>query len=290
MTKDTIPTIDISKLDSNAPSDVLVSRFAPYLNQHHRTLDIAHRHNFYHLVFFTQGSGSHTIDFTTFPLVPNQIYFMVPGQVHSWSFEGQIDGYVANFTDSLFQSFLLKGSYLENFSFFGGIAANGVINLGPELGSEVKVIFEKLIQRAHKGPLALDMIRVLLLEMFILIDQNTLSDKAQSIPHYNYTLLSNYQKLIERNYINLRLPKDYAELLFVTPNHLNALCKAHLGMQAGELIRNRIILEAKRLLINLTLSVSQIAYSLNFNDNSYFTKFFRKHTGLTPEEFRRKNS
>ena len=81
---------------------------------------------------------------------------------------------------------------------------------------------------------------------------------------------------------------EYAELLYITPNHLNALCKDHLGIPAGELIRNRIILEAKRLLINQDLSISEISYVLNFNDNSYFTKFFKKQVGVTPEEFRRK--
>ncbi|MCF0074929.1 helix-turn-helix transcriptional regulator [Dyadobacter sp. CY261] len=287
---DAIPTIDINRLFSSEQAEVLVRPFSEYLHQHHKTLDVAHRHNFYHLVFFLKGIGTHTIDFTTFNVFPNQIYFMVPGQVHSWSFQGDVDGYVVNFTESLFESFLLKGGYLENFSFFNGIAIDGVINLPGDLAREIETIFKKMLSKPQRGIFGLDMIRVLLLEMFMLIEQNTLFHKSQSIPHYNYTLLRNYQKLIEKNYLTLRLPKEYADLLFITPNHLNALCKAHLGIQAGELIRNRIILEARRLLVNLTLSVSQVGYSLNFNDNSYFTKFFRKHTGMTPEEFRRKNS
>ena len=77
-------------------------------------------------------------------------------------------------------------------------------------------------------------------------------------------------------------------MLFITPNHLNALCKEHWGMQAGEVIRNRIILEAKRLLVNQQTSISEIAYTLNFKDNSYFSKFFKKSVGITPEEFRKR--
>ena len=75
-------------------------------------------------------------------------------------------------------------------------------------------------------------------------------------------------------------------MLYITPNHLNACCKEVLGIPAGEVIRNRIVLEAKRLLVNLQLSISEIAYTLNFEDNSYFTKFFKKYAGVTPEEFR----
>jgi AraC-like DNA-binding protein len=62
-----------------------------------------------------------------------------------------------------------------------------------------------------------------------------------------------------------------------------------LGISAGELIRDRILLEAKRLLINLDLTISEIAYQLNFSDNSYFTKFFKKYTGQKPDEFRKSN-
>jgi AraC family transcriptional regulator, transcriptional activator of pobA len=105
---------------------------------------------------------------------------------------------------------------------------------------------------------------------------------------YNQTLLKNFKKLIDANFTRLKLPKDYADLLYITPNHLNAICKDLLGMQAGEVIRNRTLLEAKRLLTNPQLNIAGIAFELNFSDNSYFTKFFKKTEGITPEEFRKK--
>jgi AraC family transcriptional regulator, transcriptional activator of pobA len=94
--------------------------------------------------------------------------------------------------------------------------------------------------------------------------------------------------LIEKHFNELRLPKQYAALLFITANHLNALCKEMLGKTAGDLIRERIILEAKRLLTNADMTVTQIAYELNYKDNSYFNRFFKKETGLTPDDFRKK--
>lgn len=83
------------------------------------------------------------------------------------------------------------------------------------------------------------------------------------------------------------MPKEYAGLLFITPNHLNALCKASVGKSAGEMIRDRLLLEAKRMLANSAMSVSEIAYDLRFEDNAYFSRFFKKYTGHTPEEFRK---
>jgi AraC-like DNA-binding protein len=135
--------------------------------------------------------------------------------------------------------------------------------------------------------LGLDMVKALMLQIFFLIARLNTVDAPKSTANYNYTLLRNFQKLTNQRFADLKLPKDYAELLYITPNHLNAICKDILGTSAGEVIRNRVILEAKRLLINLNLSVTQIAYTLSFTDNSYFTKFFKKYTGLTPEDFRK---
>ena len=76
-------------------------------------------------------------------------------------------------------------------------------------------------------------------------------------------------------------------MLYITHNQLNAVCNNCLGRTAGELIREKIVLEAKRLLVNTDLSISEIADKLNFNDRSYFTKFFKKYTNVTPEEFKK---
>ncbi|GAB2972866.1 helix-turn-helix transcriptional regulator [Mucilaginibacter puniceus] len=288
--KTVIPIYDICTLSDRQKDDILISRFAPYLKSH-RNLHLAHKHSFYHLVFFTKGSGMQTIDFENFAVRPNQIYFMIPGQVHSWAFKGEIDGYIINFSTTFFQSFLLKANYLEDLPFFSGITKDAVIDIPEQLQDKVINLFEELIAENETiNPLGLDMVKSLMLQLFILVARLN-NDVAESVaPSYNYTLLRSFQKLIEKNYMHLRLPKQYAELLYITPNHLNALCNDVLGMPAGEVIRNRIILEAKRLLINNDITVSEIANHLNFADNSYFTKFFKKLEGVTPEEFRKKSN
>jgi len=284
-----IPRVDISTLSAYREDDILISRFAPYLAIH-PNLTAPHRHSFYHLLFFSEGGGKHTIDFNHFDVKPYQIYFMVPGQVHSWDFDGHVDGYVVNFSSSFFQSFLLKSEYLSSFSFFNGITLESVIDLQDSVQQPVLSLFEKLITESQQHTvLKDDMLRVLLLQIFIMIQQSISSNKQRSTPFQANPILTNFQKLIEKNYLEIRLPSEYAELLNITPNHLNALCKEHLGTQAGEVIRDRVVLEAKRLLVNLGLSVSEIAYKLNFNDNSYFTKFFKKEAGMSPEVFRRKS-
>jgi AraC family transcriptional activator of pobA len=281
------PVYDICALSDFRQDDILVSRFAPYL-EHHKNLYAAHRHTFYHVVFFTGGAGTHNIDFESFTVKPNQIYFMVPGQVHSWSFEGFTDGYIINFSDSFFQSFLLNAAYCENFSFFSGDVSKAVIDLPETLHPQIKNLFEDIIKEWESSAVqTTDLLRILMLQVFILVNRYNAAGKNKGPASYSQTLLKSFQKLIELHYKKLKLPKDYAELLYITPNHLNAVCKDLLGLQAGEVLRNRIILEAKRLLTNPKVTITEIALELNFSDNSYFTKFFKKTEGVTPEEFRK---
>ncbi|EHQ24545.1 AraC family transcriptional regulator [Mucilaginibacter paludis] len=285
--KDTFPIYDICAISEFKRDDILISRFAPYLKSH-KNLALPHKHTFYHVVLFTEGGGTHEVDFTTFAVKPFQIYFMVPGQVHSWSFEGEVDGYIINFSVPFFQSFLLRPDYLEEFPFFNGTTDHSVIDIPHPLQSQITQLFEAIIHESEINEKAgLDMVKALMLQIFILVSRLSTGSKSQNATSYNYTLLKSFQKLVEKSFSELKLPKDYAEILYITPNHLNAICKDMLGVPAGEVIRNRVILEAKRLLINRDQSVTSIAYGLNFADNSYFTKFFKKHTGLTPEDFRK---
>jgi AraC-like DNA-binding protein len=287
MVKDRFPVYDIGHIAEFKQDDILISQFLPYLKIH-KNLQQAHKHTFYHLVFFTEGSGSQTIDFQKFEVKAYQIYFMVPGQVHHWAFEGKVDGYVVNFSPKFFQSFLLKPDYLEQFPFFSGNANEAVINVEEDLRIKLIRLFEDLLsENVENQRAALDMVRLLLLELFILIGRTVITPQLKQVNPYNLTLLKSFRNLIETNYINNRLPKDYAELLYITPNHLNALCNDLLGIPAGEVIRNRVVLEAKRLLVNPQLGITEVANHLNFADNSYFTKFFKKQAGVTPEEFRK---
>jgi len=286
--KEKFPVYDICNLSDFKDEDILISRFAPYLARH-KNLQLPHRHNFYHLVMFTQGSGNHAIDFQSFDVNPYQIYFMVPGQVHSWDFRGNIDGYVVNFSVPFFQEFLYRADYLEQFPFFNGTVKDKVINIAHDHQQQIKQLFEQIIleTEAH-GRLTKDMVRLLMLQMFILLARlSLLNHPLPEKSVYNYTLLKNFRQLVDKNFATLRLPREYAEQLYITPNHLNALCTDVLGISAGEVIRNRIILEAKRLLVNFDMNINQIADLLNFQDNSYFTKFFKKQTGSTPEQFRK---
>ncbi len=281
-----IPVYDIKNFTSYKDNGIYAHRFGSYA-KHNQHLHKAHKHNFYHLVFFTKGRGKQQIDFKTFEIVPNQIYFMSPGQVHHWKFEEEPDGYLVNFSTNFFSNFLIKQDYLNKFNFFSGSLEDQVINLDRSTSDKITFLFEEILKQGEQTLESNDdFVRILLLLILTEVSRSSATLKV-SDNLFNNTILNNYRKLIEENYKELRLPKDYAALLYITPNHLNALCNDFLGTSAGTLIRERILLEAKRLLINLDLRVAEIAEKLNFEDQSYFVKFFKKYEGTTPDKFRK---
>jgi AraC family transcriptional regulator, transcriptional activator of pobA len=289
MAKATIPVYDICTIDQNAQQELLIDRFGSYLKKHYHNLHHPHRHSFYHLVLFSKGKGSHSIDFETFQLRPFQMYFMIPGQVHSWHFNGDVDGYIVHFNASLFSSFLQNSHYLERFPFFNGNTRDCVCQLPVAAQEEIVQTFETMLAELEGGKLEhLDMLRLKLLQLFLLVERNCHATAIKTKPAHKLTTLRSFQQLIEKHYRSIRLPKQYADLLYITPNHLNALCNDMLGKSAGDVIRDRVLLEAKRLLTNADMSITQIGYELNFPDNSYFNRFFKKYAGMTPDEFRKK--
>ena len=289
MTKKLFPTYDICNLNTEKNSNELFSidRFRGYVDSNPHLQEV-HSHNYYHLVYFTEGSGEHLIDFEKFDAKSGAMYFMKPGQVHQWYFKEEYDGFVVNFFDNFFDWIGINSSLLQKFRFLQSILVQDhVVNVSEDLQEKVAEYFEEMIQENQQNNQFSNLkIGFHLMNLLIDIDRS-LETSSLNKSDYQSVLLNNFQLLIEQNFKTKKLPKEYAELLYITPNHLNALCKDVLGSSAGELIRSRIVLEAKRLLVNKEISVTEIAYSLNFQDASYFVKFFKKHTGFTPEQFRK---
>lgn len=289
MTKKLFPTYDICNLNTEKNSNELFSidRFRGYVDSNPHLQEV-HSHNYYHLVYFTEGSGEHLIDFEKFDAKSGTMYFMKPGQVHQWYFKEEYDGFVVNFFDNFFDWIGINSSLLQKFRFLQSILVQDhVVNVSKDLQEKVAKYFEEMIQENQQNNQFSNLkIGFHLMNLLVDIDRS-LETSSLNKSDYQSVLLNNFQLLIEQNFKTKKLPKEYAELLYITPNHLNALCKDVLGSSAGELIRSRIVLEAKRLLVNKEISVTEIAYSLNFQDASYFVKFFKKHTGFTPEQFRK---
>lgn len=101
-------------------------------------------------------------------------------------------------------------------------------------------------------------------------------------------LAERYARLLERNFNSAMGVADFAAALGVTPTHLTRACKAASGRAAHDLLQDRVLFEARRLLAETALPVKQVAAQLGFGSAAYFTRTFHSHTGQTPSDFRRK--
>ena len=297
----TIPTYGICTFvtDANSPDEVLIHpkenpaeklfirRYAPYADEYAHVA-VPHKHNFYKMILVLNGKGTTTVDFEEYPIEQSTAYFLIPGQVHDYNIIGKLNMYGVDFSEGYFRSFLQDDHYYERFPFFQGNISDSIIKVSPDILKKVRGLLDAIIEEGHHHRAASDdLIKIWILEVLMLMARQCDDNGIKNPIHKTSSLISKFRKLVDENFRKLSLPKDYAVLLFVTPNYLNQMCHKILGKTAGEVIRARKLLEAKRLLVNLDLNVSQIAYDLNFTDASHFSKFFKKHSGKSPEEFRK---
>lgn len=260
--------------------EVDVFRFE-YFSRDIEHLKAPHRHHFYTFILVLGGNGSHDVDFNTYAIQANRLFLISPGQVHAWNELKDVTGYVVMFTDSFVA--LSKGRKLMNAWPLFRVGQANFIDLTDE---EVLAWAEecRFMENEMRAPDAFSRDAVFYSIGTLLVRASRLY--ASMVHTLTQGLLFRFQELVEEHFMEKRMPKEYSALLHVTPNHLNAIVKKMSGKSAGELIRQRIVLEAKRSLAHTHLSVAEIAFQLGFEDNSYFGRFFRKYAGSTPNQFR----
>lgn len=285
-----IPTYSICNLlgSDQCFTEFLITRIGDFMREH-PNLHFPHRHTFFQIVLFTEGGGTHSIDFQKFQVIPHQMYAMGPGQIHTWEFEPGTEGFILNFNESFFTAICHNPNFVSEFPLFNAVSGTPVNILEAECCGEAHALLERMLREFQSdGVFKMEMLRGMLLQLLVMLSRQLPRLSQPKISRHQLIVLRNFERLIEEHFREKRLPRDYAELLFITPNHLNALVNSAIGKPAGELIRDRVVLEAKRLLVNSDFNISQIAAALNFEDNAYFTRFFKKYTGVSPEVFREK--
>ncbi|RYZ49296.1 MAG: helix-turn-helix domain-containing protein [Sphingobacteriales bacterium] len=241
-----------------------------------------HRHNYYEIFFFRQGGGVHTIDYREIPIHAGAIHFISPGQVHLLQREADAEGGILLFSREFYYSGKGTVTDLFSFPFLHNMSAEPVIQTEPETFSTFYGLLEQI--RAGKGTEPQDVLRAYL--NLVLLKCNHLFVPDKPVLPREQELFLQFRRLVEEQYREHRQPSHYAAALFITEKKLNQITRLHAGMNAGDYIRTRILLEAKRLLHNADHQVKEIGYFLGFEDPAYFNRFFKANTGITAMEFR----
>jgi len=244
-----------------------------------------HKHDFFIIILFEKGNGEHVIDFKSYEIKDQQVHLVFPNQVHQWDIKKGTVGYQLMISRKWFEIFWTSLQY--SISYY---QSHPVLQV-PDYISEAllyefksiqaeleatKDIFWELIQARSK---------IIGLLVSKIIDANF---KDVERFHSN-SVITSFLNLIEEHFKQQRSVSFYADKLHISANYLNVVCQKSLSTTASSLIKDRILLEAKRMLKVSEMSVKDIVYDLNFYDHASFTKFFKVLTNMTPSEFRGDN-
>ncbi len=278
-----VPVYKIQSFPRHEPDAFFYMTRLEKLVQDFKGIDKSHSHTFYLVMWLAQGSGTHTIDFRTYTIAPNQLYFLTPGQVHSWALSPDTRGYNLFIDANFFRGRF--GNRLQQYPFFHSHQHQPLLEAGDKrtfFSDLFTYAYEEYEQRQPNRPdVFLSFVHILLETANRLYNQQLIGTDT-----HLYDRIRHYEHLIENQFLTIQSVRAYAEQMNMTPNYLNYVCKKILGKTASQLLHERIVIEAQRLLTHTAQSIKEIGFHLGFEDPSYFVRFFRKHTGQTPVAFR----
>ncbi len=248
---------------------------------------LPHRHTFYELFWLTSGAGSHWIDFKSYPLHPHTMFFITPGQIHYWQVEESARGCALLFT----QDFLLLNrfdpTFLRSLDFYHQLDNQPVLYLDSPKAEQFQQLCHNMQQEYKTAQFGrTNAIQSFLQILLIQAQRHYTATSSPADDTTAYALAHSFSGLVDLHFQTKQAVEDYAALLGITPDYLTEVTKQATGLTASQLVHRRISLEAKRLLAHTARSVGEICYDLNFKDPSYFSRFFKRETGQTPQLFR----
>lgn len=264
---------------------VPISRIAQHKEEHSHHPELPHQLTFYNLIFFTEGSGRHFIDFNWFPVQQNTLVYLTKEQVNAFDFSENLNGFCIVFTEDYFVDCFANLSKNFVFRLFNPQLFSPILQIPKE--SDFNDYFN-LLQKEYNSKNTFNQKNIIDSLFTILISKAENIKQNQTFYIKDSSQISVFKKfisLIENNLSKSRNASFYANELAITYKHLNSICKDLVNKTAKNVIDDYIILQAKRSLINSSIKSTELAYSLGFEDPTNFTKYFKKNTGLTPNSF-----
>jgi AraC family transcriptional activator of pobA len=251
----------------------------------------AHRLAFYEIALVTAGAGQLELDGTRLPVAPYRVLLTEPGETRRWRLDpetpsGGFQGMLVFFEEAFINAFFGNARFLEDLPIVAAAAAHRSLNATPRAFSGLLDVAGEM--RDELRAVREDSSHALRAQTYRLLIalQRLGGDRAGRPADAAQVLARRFSSLVDERFASACGVSTCADLLGVTPRHLNECVRAASGRTASEAIHARQMLEARRLLVHTDLGVGQIAERLGFSDASYFVRFFKRHAGATPREFR----
>jgi AraC family transcriptional activator of pobA len=253
------------------------------------TPDRPHRHSYYTILLVKRGKGKHIIDFKEYEFFSNSLHFIHPGQVHQLIASEKPEGWVISFSKLFLMRNNIPDQMIDDVYLFNKHSESPPLPI-PE--GQFDHYLDIIRQIRHYDELKMEYKREAqgaLLKLLLIQSNNHCTryknENPQTIETGNQ-LVRHFKELIEKHYQQYHKVSDYAEMLAVTSDYLNKLVKTLTGKSAKEYILDRILIEAKRVLLFTELTNKELSYSLGFEEPAHFSNFFKRYSGLSPLDFR----
>jgi AraC-like DNA-binding protein len=227
----------------------------------------------------------HDIDFDTFEIQSGSMFFMQPGQIHHWNLSDDIDGFVVFYSQPMYNLYFRKKT-IENYPFYSSLGNSPEMIFDTKELKSIVLYFYKMLDE-YQGNKIMKQDKIMNLLDSIHIEIARKYNESHVLEAHSYNVkIKDFDALLEKCFWTEKAPSFYASQLHITLKHLNRICNEILKKTTTQVITDRIILEAKRMLMDKKRTVSEIATALGFDDYSYFVRLFKKHTAMTPTAFR----
>ncbi len=281
--KRVLPVFNIGHFQPGRDGDFYAEDIRTHVINHHFTTR-PHKHDFFVVVLFTKGSGSHEIDFTRYPIGPGSLFLLSPGQTHHWRLSDDIEGIIFFHTREFFDQ-PFSAQRIKDFAFFNSSYNPPLLKLKGEDLHHSAGLFKEILAEQERQ-LIMKPQRLLALVNLLYIHTARLYKPVKPAKSRRYSLkLREFEDLLDRNFETLKFPGDYAAKMQISERHLNRITKNALNKTPSALILDRSLLEAKRLMMQGNLPISEVAARVGYADSSYFSRLFKKQTGKTPSGF-----
>ncbi|WP_407481350.1 helix-turn-helix domain-containing protein [Elizabethkingia meningoseptica] len=287
--------IHIYSEQDNFPDSILENFYISYYQdvnlRNSNRIDI-HHHTYYEIIWVEKGSGVHTIDFVDYHYSGPCLFLLHPRNVHKIRKETLSSGGVIKFNDQFFTNDEPESKFLLKFAVFNDVDVFPILNLTETEAKKIKYLFEIIyaetkVNGTPMTTLVLSLLKSLLLKIYQIKKESFQIDNVYNPNSIRY---QEFQELVEKHFRKQYHLDFYSKELKISTRTLNEVCKKNSHKTAHQLIKDRLLLEAKRMLTYTDSSVKEIAFQLGFEDSAYFTRFFIVNNKVSPSEFRKINS
>lgn len=248
------------------------------------------RHNYFTLIWATEGSGEMRSDFSTHAFVENSVMAFTPYQPFMLSSAREIKGYALQFHSDFFCILKHHQEVSCNGMLFNNVYDPPITVLDEGAKSNLMVVLHQMKEEMQTPELAQHELLISYLKIFLItvtrLKARQVSRTAAPPSIKEPFVLQKLKDAIELHYRKKHAPSEYAELLHITPKALAKITKQHFNKTLTDLITERIIIEAKRELYLTNKPIKEIASELGYEDEHYFSRFFKNNAEVSPQLYR----